>query len=147
MRKTKVKLFFSLLVEDFVYYFSTLNDLLLETADIAWKNITCIVCNRKHWALLPHSLKLKSSRSFLIFLKLCDKWSWRWCICFILFCKSLIFLCLTADCRAISMGQGQEIHARKLVGQFMQTVCSLLHSGFRLYKHNTFGEIVCVCCC
>ncbi|XP_015771206.1 PREDICTED: LOW QUALITY PROTEIN: dynein heavy chain 5, axonemal-like [Acropora digitifera] len=25
------------------------------------------------------------------------------------------------DCRAISMGQGQEIHARKLVGQFMQT--------------------------
>ena len=26
------------------------------------------------------------------------------------------------DCRAISMGQGQEIHARKLVGQFMQTV-------------------------
>ena len=29
---------------------------------------------------------------------------------------------LIADCRAISMGQGQEIHARKLVGQFMQTV-------------------------
>lgn len=26
------------------------------------------------------------------------------------------------DCRAISVGQGQEIHARKLVGQFMQTV-------------------------
>ena len=52
---------------------------------------------------------------------------------------------LFSDCRAISMGQGQEIHARKLVGQFMQTVCSLLHSGFRLCKHNT--EIVCGCCC
>ena len=67
---------------------------------------------------------------------------------FFLFCKSLsftlIFLCLTADCRAISMGQGQEIHARKLVGQFMQTVCSLLHSGFRLCKHNTLRSFVVV---
>ena len=44
----------------------------------------------------------------------------------VLLCKALsivlIYLCLIADCRAISMGQGQEIHARKLVGQFMQTV-------------------------
>ena len=31
-------------------------------------------------------------------------------------------LCSFVDCRAISMGQGQEIHARKLIGQFMQTV-------------------------
>ena len=26
------------------------------------------------------------------------------------------------ECRAISMGQGQEVHARRLVGQFMQNV-------------------------
>ena len=26
------------------------------------------------------------------------------------------------DFRAISMGQGQEVHARKLIAQFMQTV-------------------------
>ena len=33
-----------------------------------------------------------------------------------------LFFFFFKDCRAISMGQGQEIHARKLVGQFMQTV-------------------------
>ena len=29
---------------------------------------------------------------------------------------------LHVECRAISMGQGQEVHARRLIGQFMQTV-------------------------
>ena len=38
----------------------------------------------------------------------------------------LFFFSFLKDCRAISMGQGQEIHARKLVGQFMQTVGVLL---------------------
>jgi hypothetical protein len=36
-----------------------------------------------------------------------------------------IIFFVTLDCRAISMGQGQEVHARKLVGSFMQTVSVL----------------------
>ena len=32
------------------------------------------------------------------------------------------------DFRAISMGQGQEVHARKLISQFMHTVSSIKHS-------------------
>ena len=31
---------------------------------------------------------------------------------------------LVTECRAISMGQGQEVHARRLVAQFMQGVSS-----------------------
>ena len=39
------------------------------------------------------------------------------------------------ECRAISMGQGQEVHARRLVGQFMQTVSILDHIAFVLVSH------------
>ena len=31
------------------------------------------------------------------------------------------------ECSAISMGQGQEVHARKLIGKFMQTVRMFIH--------------------
>lgn len=43
------------------------------------------------------------------------------------------------------MGQGQEIHARKLVGQFMQTVSTFDALYFPLYNYNAcvLGEIFC----
>lgn len=36
--------------------------------------------------------------------------------CFIV---AIVFFLSRTDCRAISMGQGQEVHARRLLAQFM----------------------------
>ena len=41
---------------------------------------------------------------------------------------------LISEIRAISMGQGQEIHARKLIHQFMQTVSSFVINDLTLSR-------------
>lgn len=62
---------------------------------------------------------LVSIFSCVVFISLIFLLNWNY---FFKNCSSLIIVKFVAECRTISMGQGQEYHARKLIQMSMQQV-------------------------